>query len=69
MKAPFKYYLHDNYTNNESAEVIAEQLRNQGIDVDEDKLGANMQRPFYEIELNCILDTETFEVQIVSMTT
>lgn len=60
---PFKYYLHDNYSHHERIKWISEQT---GLDIDpEDALAENIGRPFYEVALDCTLDTETGKVTIL----
>lgn len=61
MIVPFKYYLHDDATTDERAQIIGETA---GIDIDEE-LAEKIGRPFYEIEFSCTLDTETGEVVIL----
>lgn len=61
---PFKYYLHDNYTYSERMAEISEQV---GIDIDLDgALATKIGNPFYEVTLDCLLNTETGEVTLVS---
>lgn len=67
MLVPFKYYLHDNMSRGEAAEVILPQLDEAGVEIDEDRFIESIGRPFYEVTLNCLLDTETFEVTIESV--
>ncbi len=68
MKVPFKAYLHDDYTSAELAEEIFDQMNAQGIDLgmDEEELMEKIGKPFYEVTLNCMLDTETGAVTLVS---
>lgn len=67
MKLPFKYYLHDQGTSGERAEEIFDQAAAQGIelDIDQDKLAELIGRPFYEVTLECELDTVTGEVTLL----
>lgn len=63
---PFKYYMHD------SGEELAEMFYNQiadKFDGDEADLAKliGYQNPFYEIALNCELDSKTGEITIVSL--
>ena len=60
-KLQFKYYLHDDYDSTERAEVIAERA---GLDP-EDPVFEKIDRPFYEVELDCELDTETGDIKIL----
>lgn len=60
---PFTYYLHDEDTAYERADDIGSQI---GIDLDEAMI-EKMGNPFYEVGLNCTLDTETGEVKIVGV--
>lgn len=60
---PFKYYLNDNASATERAEAISEQAH---IDISEDLMD-KIGRPFYEVTLNCTLDTETGEVKILGV--
>ena len=62
----FTYYMHDGYSSSERAEHIAGQI---GI-TDEDAIDAlaeKIGRPFYEIALDCTIDTETGEVKILGL--
>lgn len=61
----FSYYLHDTYTSDERADYIAAQLAYRDIELS-DEVKEKIGRPFYEIMLNCTLDTETGSVKIVS---
>ena len=61
MKVPFKYYLHDNHTGNERAEVILDQV---DLDMDREELSNLIGRPFYEVTLHCTLDTETATITV-----
>ena len=61
----FKYYMHDDYSSMERMDWIIEQT---GLDLTEDEkedLNEKIGRPFYEICLDCTLDTETGEVQLI----
>lgn len=61
---PFKYYLQDDYTYSERMAEISEQV---GIDIDPDgALAMKIGNPFYEVALDCLLNTETGEVTLVS---
>jgi len=73
MKIPFKYYLHDDYTTSERLETILGQLPASTFkDFTEEEDEALYERvrtqgnPFYEVTLECILDTDTGEVILVS---
>jgi len=62
-KVPFKYYLHDS-SFRESFEWV---LKNQDLEVEmTEDLWQKIGRPFYEVTLQCELDTETGEVEILS---
>lgn len=61
----FKYYLHDDYTSSERAGSILEQI---DLDISRDQLTDKIGRPFYEVELICQLDDETWEIEIISAT-
>jgi hypothetical protein len=63
MKVKFKYYLHDDYTGSERAEYILEQT---GLDMTREEFNELVGRPFYEVELNCELDTKTGQVTVIS---
>lgn len=71
VKIPFKYYLHDNYNSSERAEFILEQIESAGVYPDAgvgvDEFSELIGRPFYEVELNCLFDTETGKVEIVGV--
>lgn len=61
MKIPFTYALHDNYQSDEMLEVLQ----------DEDprfteELVEKMGRPFYEVIMQCEVDSETGDVTILS---
>lgn len=63
----FKYYMHDDATNRERAELIYGQVATSFEGTQDDLaniLGSN--RPFYEIELTCELELETGKVTIIS---
>ena len=62
-QVPFKYYLHDSYSSYERAEYIAGQT---GVEMTEEMI-ETIGRPFYEVELSCVLDTETGKVTIVGV--
>lgn len=59
----FKYYLHDNSSSSERAEWIESQTGVEMTDELIDKIG----RPFYEVRLDCTLDTETGEVKVTGV--
>lgn len=63
MKIPFKYYLHDS-SSYETAEGILVQIKDQ-VDMDVEQLAQLIGKPFYEVTMHCILDTETGEVELV----
>jgi hypothetical protein len=57
---PFTYYLHDLSTTDERMAEIAESA---GIQID-DTLAQKIGRPFYEVAVDCTLDTDTGAVTI-----
>lgn len=63
MKIPFKHYLHDD-SSYETAESIFSQIKDQ-VDMDVEQLRQLVGKPFYEVTMHCILDTETGEVELV----
>lgn len=65
-KIPFKYYLHDG----ESSDMLDfnyPQISSQ-VNLSKEDLGELIGRPFYEIELDCELDSNTGEVAITKAT-
>lgn len=74
MKIPFTYYLHDHYSRSEFQEVIIESQLDIHDDPNEKDWGVyvpsvedlmqNIGSPFYEVTLECELDTETGEVTV-----
>lgn len=58
-KHRFKWYLHET-EHSALAEELSEAL---GIDT-EDELWEKVGRPFYEVTLHCVLDTETGAVTL-----
>lgn len=60
---PFKYYLHDDASARERAQWISQQT---GVEIDEN-LMEKIGRPFYEIGLDCTLDTQTGEVRVLGV--
>ena len=64
MKIQFKYYLHDD---KESwFEHIHDVLDDAGFAGDErEEIAERTLMPFYEVELDCELDTETGEVTVL----
>ena len=67
MKVPFVYYLHDDYNSHELVDEIRSQLSKQGVDLPEsdDVLAERFGSPFYEVKLECELDTVTGEVTLL----
>lgn len=66
MKVPFNYYLHDNANRYEFAEVVLDQIDPGLFPGGEDEFVERVRvTPFYEIEFNCLLDTETGEIEIL----
>jgi hypothetical protein len=61
---PFNYYLHDSYTGSERAEYI---LGQTDLDMSQEQFIELVGRPFYEVKLECLLDTETGQVTVVSV--
>lgn len=61
MKIEFRYYLHDDHTSRERMDLIEEQT---GYTIEED-LAEKIGRPFHEVTLHCVLDTETGRIEIV----
>lgn len=61
----FKYYLHDHYNRYETTGEILRRAGATHLDVNDyvDHIG----RAFYEVELDCVLDTDTKEVYIVGV--
>lgn len=56
---PFTYYLHDE-SFHERLDTFEEET---GVHIEmDDELYQKMGRPFYEVKLNCTLDTETGDV-------
>lgn len=63
MKIPFKYYVHDDSNTSERVDWISEQT---GVTFT-DEMTEEMGRPFYEVTLNCELDSVTGEVTILGV--
>jgi ABC-type uncharacterized transport system ATPase component len=61
MIVPFKYYLHDAYTGSERAEFI---LRQTDLEMSQEEFLELTGRPFYEVTLSCLLDTETGQITV-----
>ncbi len=70
MKIPFKYYLHDDYNSMERAEEIAQQISAQqpGLINDLDDFNELIGNPFYEVTLECEIDTDTGVVTLLKAT-
>lgn len=64
MKLKFDYYLHDESSGSERAEEILSQISGQ-FTMDEEEFGEFIGRPFYEVKLECELDTVTGKVIIL----
>jgi hypothetical protein len=64
VKVPFKYYLHDDATGRERAEMILDQI---DLDMDSEQFAQMIGRPFYEVTLHCSLDTDTGKVSVESV--
>ena len=67
MKVKFTYYLHDNYSSGERAEAILSQISSQ-VTMDEEEFSELIGRPFYEVKLECELDTVTGAVTVLNTT-
>jgi hypothetical protein len=78
-KVTFKAYLHDDYNSYERADNILDQLNPEDLSIDKDVDGTIsasgreqfrelVQRPFYEVDLLCTLDTVTGQVDIMKAT-
>lgn len=69
MQVPFKYYMHDTYNSYERAEFILEQFEADGVfppdGVGVDEFAELIGMPFYEVELDCVFDTDTGRVTII----
>lgn len=65
-KIPFKYYLHDGESS-DMLDFIYPQISSQ-VNLSKEDLGELIGRPFYEIELDCELDSNTGEVAITKAT-
>ena len=66
-KVHFKYYLHDDRDGfEESMKYALKQAGYKDNSRSFEKLISKMDRPFYEVTLNCELDTETGEVKVIS---
>ena len=73
MKIEFTYYLHEDCSTVELLELILGKLPNSvlgGLTSDKnEELYEKMRaqgNPFYEVTLNCVLDTDTGEITLVS---
>lgn len=62
MLVNFKYYLHDG----SPYEGMKYALKDAGVELT-DELYEKIGRPFYEIEFDCTLDTETGAVEILGI--
>lgn len=60
---PFKFYFHSNLEGSELTELIADATGLPFEEVEEMDLG----EPFYEIGVNCALDTDEGEVMILGV--
>ena len=64
MILPFKYYLHAD--GEDWSDMVSELADDAGLDGDEaEALRQKVGRPFYEVTLECTLDTETGEVKLL----
>ena len=59
----FHYYVRDSYTRSEFQEVF-EDLTGYAMS---DELLEKIESPFYEVKLNCTLDTETGKIEILGV--
>jgi hypothetical protein len=64
VKVPFKYYLHDDANTAERQYEFSQKMPDVEFT---DELMEKIGRPFYEIELSCLLDTKTGEVTIIGV--
>jgi hypothetical protein len=68
MKLNFKEYLHGDNTSYELAEWIYSQVKDKFEGTEEDLLALiGNNRPFYEVGLNCELDTVTGDIRILGL--
>jgi hypothetical protein len=68
MKLNFKQYLHDNESSYELAEWIYSQVKDKFEGTEEDLTALIVpNRPFYEVGLNCELDTVTGDIRILGL--
>jgi hypothetical protein len=65
MKIPFTWWLHDD---NESFALHMEELLAKHDVPDAEELLQKIGRPFYEVVFECVLDTETGEVEVLKTT-
>lgn len=68
MKVPFNYWLHDDYTRGEFRdEILVNNLHLDAMMSEEelDELMEKIGRPFYEVTLECELDTETGQITLL----
>lgn len=63
IEVPFPYYLHDDYQHDELVQWISEKT---GVPEDH-PVWEKVDRPFYEIGLSCMLNTETGDVTILGV--
>lgn len=64
MKVAFTHYLHDDKSG--VREMFSDLSLRQGLGLDEEALD-ELKWNFYEVELQCELDTETLEVSILQV--
>ena len=64
MKVRFTHYMHDDKSS--VREMFSDLSRREGLGLDEEALD-ELKWNFYEIALQCELDTETLEVSIVGV--
>lgn len=60
-RVEFTHYLHDDYGKYELVDAIEKQT---GLNFTEEQM-ENLGRPFYEVTLHCVLDTDTMGVKIL----
>lgn len=66
--ATFTAYLHDDLERDERIESINGELSARGLTLSATAV-ERLGRPFYEVALNCTVDTETGAVTILGVTT
>lgn len=65
MIVPFKEYLHEEWEEGMPDNLIS-QLRKVGLTEEQiEELDQKAGRPFYEVTLDCTIDTDTGEVKLI----